>query len=115
MVQDVMFGAYKKHEWQTVISCHQAKDPKRLEIAWKSHEKYMNRLKESLLCSQAPEDATKLTSLLPMMLVMVKVNYLLTTFTSIQLGQLSVFVCSSTEEQVDMVLPLYLRRRNSLR
>ena len=59
------------------------------------------------MCSQAPEDATKLTSLLPMMLVMVKVNYLLTTFTSIQLGQLSVFVCLSTEKQVDMVLPLY--------
>lgn len=43
----------------------------------------MNRLKESILSSQAPEYVTNLMSLLPMMLVMVEAVYLLATFKSI--------------------------------
>ena len=59
------------------------KDPKITEAARKDHKKYTNRLKENILNSQAPEDATKLMSLLLMMLVILKAAYLLAAFTSI--------------------------------
>ena len=84
MVQDAMQATYNNHEQQEGSSYHQAKkDPKITEAARKDHNKYTNRLKENILNSQAPEDATKLMSLLLMMLVILKAAYLLAAFTSI--------------------------------
>ena len=93
-----------------VVAITKQKDPKRHKAAKKGHDKDMNRLKESILSSQAPEYVTNLMSLLPMMLVMVESVYLLATFKSIQLCQLLLFACFSTVEQVNTVLPLFLER-----